>query len=109
MGPVLTTPERAHRDELIMARMYGLEILRYQTGGHPSTPEKLQDVKVRYPLNTDAKEALGIGLRFVEPMEDDVPTDPREAHNESDSVDEDIADDPLVYIRGEPILPGLDE
>uniref|UniRef100_M1DNK7 Putative plant transposon protein domain-containing protein n=1 Tax=Solanum tuberosum TaxID=4113 RepID=M1DNK7_SOLTU len=31
-GPTLTTAERHRRDELIMARMYGLEMLRHQNG-----------------------------------------------------------------------------
>lgn len=36
-GPMLTTAERAHRDELIMGRMYGLKMLRHKIGGRPST------------------------------------------------------------------------
>uniref|UniRef100_M1DKP2 Uncharacterized protein n=1 Tax=Solanum tuberosum TaxID=4113 RepID=M1DKP2_SOLTU len=31
-GPTLTTAEHHMRDELIMARMYGLEMLRHQNG-----------------------------------------------------------------------------
>lgn len=36
LGPTLTTAEHHLRDDLIMVRMYGLEILRHSTGGRPS-------------------------------------------------------------------------
>lgn len=41
---------------------------------------------------------LGIGLRFIEPVEDDVPTDPREEHGESEeSEDEEIVEVPPFF------------
>lgn len=36
-GPVLTTVERAHKYELTMGQMYGLEMLHHRIGGRPST------------------------------------------------------------------------
>lgn len=36
LGPTLTTAEHHLRDDLIMVRMYGLEILRHSIGGRPS-------------------------------------------------------------------------
>lgn len=41
VGLVLTTTERCHHDELIMAHIYGLEMLRYQIGDRLSTLEEL--------------------------------------------------------------------
>ncbi|KAG5599442.1 hypothetical protein H5410_030812 [Solanum commersonii] len=41
LGPPLTTSERHHRDELIMACMYGPEMLFHQNGWRVSTEEKL--------------------------------------------------------------------
>lgn len=74
-SPTLTTAERNRRDELIMARMYGLEMLRHQNGCLASTDVQLGDVERRYPLNAHAKALLGIGLEFHEPVDDDIPTD----------------------------------
>ncbi|KAG5619828.1 hypothetical protein H5410_005046 [Solanum commersonii] len=48
--PILTTAERHRRDKLIMARMYGLEMLRHQNGCHASTDMQLGDIERRYWL-----------------------------------------------------------
>ncbi|KAG5630250.1 hypothetical protein H5410_001967 [Solanum commersonii] len=73
-GPTLNTTERHRRNEVIMAKMYGLEILRHQNGCLASTDMKLGDVERRYPLNAHAKALLGIGLEFHESIDDDIPT-----------------------------------
>uniref|UniRef100_M1DBL6 Putative plant transposon protein domain-containing protein n=1 Tax=Solanum tuberosum TaxID=4113 RepID=M1DBL6_SOLTU len=72
-GPTLTTAEHHMRDELIMARMYGLEMLRHQNGCLASTDIQLGDVERRYPLNAHAKTLLGIGPEFRDPIDDDIP------------------------------------
>ncbi|KAK4731675.1 hypothetical protein R3W88_024663 [Solanum pinnatisectum] len=66
---------RHWRDELIMVRMYGLEMLRCQNGCHSSTDMHLGDVERRYPLNDHARALLGIGPKFWEPIENDILTD----------------------------------
>ncbi|KAH0729637.1 hypothetical protein KY290_000765 [Solanum tuberosum] len=87
-GPTLTTAERHRRDELIMARMYNLEMLRHQNGCHASTDMQLGEVERRYPLNDHARALLGIGLAFREPVDNDIPTDEEHARTGSD-VDSD--------------------
>jgi len=57
-GPTLTTAERNMRDDLIIARMFGLEMLRHKNGCHAST-----------------EALLGLGPAFLEPIWDDVRTD----------------------------------
>uniref|UniRef100_M1E0T2 Uncharacterized protein n=1 Tax=Solanum tuberosum TaxID=4113 RepID=M1E0T2_SOLTU len=74
-GPTLFTVKRHRRDEHIMARMYGLDMLRHQNGCRASTDMQLGDVERRYPLNAHAKALLGIGSKFPEPDDDDIPTD----------------------------------
>uniref|UniRef100_M1DMR7 Uncharacterized protein n=1 Tax=Solanum tuberosum TaxID=4113 RepID=M1DMR7_SOLTU len=74
-GPPLTTTERHRRDELIMARMYGLEMLRHQNGCRASTVEQLGKVERRYPLNMHAKALLGISPEFHEHADDDISID----------------------------------
>lgn len=36
LGPILTSSQRAYKDDLIAGRMYGLKLLRHHTGGQPS-------------------------------------------------------------------------
>lgn len=48
--PVLTIAERAHRDELIMVRMFGLEKLRHRVDGRPSNHYEFDKVEARYSL-----------------------------------------------------------
>uniref|UniRef100_M1DVM1 Uncharacterized protein n=1 Tax=Solanum tuberosum TaxID=4113 RepID=M1DVM1_SOLTU len=74
-GPTLTTAKRHRRDELTMARMYRLEMLRHQNGFLAFTDMQLGDVERRYPLNAHTKALLGIGPEFCEPIDDDIPTD----------------------------------
>lgn len=64
MGSVLTTSERAYRDELSMARMYGLEMINHRTDSRPSTLAKLDEVDAQYPLNDYANMVLGIRPQF---------------------------------------------
>uniref|UniRef100_M1DJ29 Uncharacterized protein n=1 Tax=Solanum tuberosum TaxID=4113 RepID=M1DJ29_SOLTU len=72
-GPTLTTAEHHRRDELIMAKMYGLEILRHQNCCLASTDKQLGDVERRYPLNAHTKALIGIGPEFHKPVDDDIP------------------------------------
>lgn len=98
-GPVVTTTERAHRDELIMGWMYGLEMLRHRTGGKPFTQEKIDKVKSLYPLNAYVDVVLEIDPQFFEPVENDVPIDPKNAREASNIDDNEIElDEPPVSV-----------
>ncbi|KAG5620955.1 hypothetical protein H5410_006173 [Solanum commersonii] len=70
-GSTLTIVECHRRDQLIMARMYGLEMLRHKTGSRPSTDLEIREVNRRYLLNDHAKALLGIGLEFQEPTDEE--------------------------------------
>jgi len=95
-GPTLTTVERHRRDELIMARMYGLEMLRHKTSGQPSTNLEIWEVNRRYLLNNNAKALLGIGPEFRKPTENDIPTDKENLRTGSDmESDSDEEIDPI--------------
>uniref|UniRef100_M1DJM6 Uncharacterized protein n=1 Tax=Solanum tuberosum TaxID=4113 RepID=M1DJM6_SOLTU len=83
-GPTLTIAERHRRDELIMARMYGLEMLFHQNGWQASTDMHLGEVERHYPLNGHAKALLGIGPEFREPVNNDIPTDEENVLTSSD-------------------------
>uniref|UniRef100_M1DQI2 Putative plant transposon protein domain-containing protein n=1 Tax=Solanum tuberosum TaxID=4113 RepID=M1DQI2_SOLTU len=83
-GPNLTTVERHRRDELIMARMYDLEMLRHQNGYLASTDMQLGDVERRYTMNDHAKALLGITPAFREPVDNDIPTDEEHLRTSSD-------------------------
>ncbi|KAG5595499.1 hypothetical protein H5410_036731 [Solanum commersonii] len=74
-GPILITIERHRRDELIMARMYGLEMLGHQNGYFASTDMQLGDVEKCYPLNAQEKALLGINPEFRVTVDDDILTD----------------------------------
>lgn len=74
LGPTLTIAERHRRDELIMARMHGLEMLHYSTGSRPSNVVELLEINQHYPLNTHVEALLDIGQTFTEPFDDDIPT-----------------------------------
>ncbi|KAG5630183.1 hypothetical protein H5410_001900 [Solanum commersonii] len=87
-GPTLTTVERYRRDKLIMARMYGLEMLCHQNGGRVSTDLRLGEVERRYHLNDHAKALLGIGPEFCEPIDNDILTNEERLWTSSD-VDSD--------------------
>ncbi|KAG5615745.1 hypothetical protein H5410_015569 [Solanum commersonii] len=63
--PTLSTAARHRRDALIMAMMYGLEMLRHRNGCLASNDMQLGDVERRYLLNAHAKALLGIGPEFV--------------------------------------------
>uniref|UniRef100_M1DHR2 Uncharacterized protein n=1 Tax=Solanum tuberosum TaxID=4113 RepID=M1DHR2_SOLTU len=83
-GPTLTTTKRHRRDELIMVRMYSLEILRHQNGCLASTDMQLGDVERCYPLNVHTKALLSIGPKFCELVDDDISTDEERLHTSSD-------------------------
>lgn len=66
LGPTLITVEPHKTDELITARMYGLEMLWHRIGGRSSNVEELGKVNSFYPLNAHAEALLGIGLELVD-------------------------------------------
>uniref|UniRef100_M1D8F7 Uncharacterized protein n=1 Tax=Solanum tuberosum TaxID=4113 RepID=M1D8F7_SOLTU len=74
-GPPLTTSEYQRRNELIMAHIYGLQMLRHQNGCRASTDEQLGHVQMKYLLNVHAKTLLGINPEFHKPVDDDIPID----------------------------------
>ncbi|KAG5576135.1 hypothetical protein H5410_056269 [Solanum commersonii] len=95
-SPTLTTAEHYRRDELIMAMMYGLEMLLHQNGCLTSTNLQLGDVERRNPLNSHAKALLGIGSAFRELVDDDILTDEERLHTSSNvESDSDNKVDPL--------------
>lgn len=59
--------------------MYRLEMLHHQIGGRPSTLVELDEVEARVPLSDNSNVILGIGPQFFEPVENDVPMDPKDA------------------------------
>ncbi|KAG5591112.1 hypothetical protein H5410_041626 [Solanum commersonii] len=65
--PQLTTAECHRCDVLIMAHIYGLEMLRYMNGIRVSTAKQLREVSHRYPLNAHAKAVLGIKPTLLSP------------------------------------------
>ncbi|KAK4727005.1 hypothetical protein R3W88_031922 [Solanum pinnatisectum] len=82
MAPLYPAPCHM-RDELITAKMYGLEMLHHQNSCHTSTDMQLGEVERCYPLNNHAKALLGIGPAFHEPIDNDIPTDEERAHTSS--------------------------
>lgn len=82
-------------------------MLGHQTVGRTSTREELQEIEVQCPLNAHTKVVLHIGPRFIKPVEDHVPTNPGEVHDDEEDKfeDEEIANESPIYV-GEPILPG---
>ncbi|KAG5619932.1 hypothetical protein H5410_005150 [Solanum commersonii] len=109
-GPTLTTTKHNKRDDLIMAHIYGLEMLCHKNGCRVSTEEQLSDIEQRYPLNEHAKAVLGLGPEFLEPIWDDVPTDEDKMRTisviESDFEEEEAELLALAGIRGD---DGMDE
>jgi len=109
-GPTLTTAERNRRDEMIMARMFGLEMLRHRNGCRASTQEQLDEVATKYPLNEQAEALLGLGRAFIEPVWDDVPTDEDKRRTVSDSESDSEADEgDLLAIEGTGGNANMDE
>lgn len=67
------TTECNRRDDLIMIRMYGLEMLLHKNEFLASTREQLVEVKRKYSLNEHAMAVLGLSPDFFEPTYNDVP------------------------------------
>lgn len=66
-------------------------------------------METRYPLDDHANMVLGIGLRFFEPMVDDIPTDPEHARKTSNIESEDEAEnEPPLHVHRAPQLPEPD-
>lgn len=110
LGTMVTIVERAHRDELIMAYIFGLEMLHHKKGGRPFTHHELDDVEAWYLLNAYANVVFGINPQFLEPVENDMPMDPEDTWDALD-IDEDKIeiDKPPVNVEGEPLLPTTTE
>lgn len=65
-------------------------------------------MEVQYLLNDHANKLLAIGPQFFEPVEDDIPTDPKYV-KETSNVDEDEdLDEPPLNMQGVAILPSID-
>ncbi|KAF3629434.1 hypothetical protein FXO38_05422 [Capsicum annuum] len=105
-GPILTMVERKNRDDEILTRMYGLQMLQWTTGGRPATLEEHHVVELDYPLGHHARTLLQIGPNFVKPIDDDMPIDEerryRDSDMESDEEDQsnDVADDDADDVDG---------
>uniref|UniRef100_M1E0V4 Putative plant transposon protein domain-containing protein n=1 Tax=Solanum tuberosum TaxID=4113 RepID=M1E0V4_SOLTU len=67
-GPTLITAERNRRDDMITARMFGLEMLCPRNGCLASSQEQLDEITTKYPLNEHAETLLGLGPTFLEPV-----------------------------------------
>lgn len=72
---VLTLPELHARNDEIAIHMYGLLMLQLIVGSRPVTREQIHGVKLDYSLDHYARTLLWIGPNFVEPVDDDIPTD----------------------------------
>lgn len=58
--PILTIVECKRRDELIMDKMYTLDMLRHTTCHGPSIDSNIEEVHMRYSLNYHALVVLEI-------------------------------------------------
>ncbi|KAG5605047.1 hypothetical protein H5410_026539 [Solanum commersonii] len=92
-GPTLTTAEQNSRDDMIMARLFGLEMLRPRNGCRASSQVQLDKNAMKYPLNEHAEALLGLGPAFLEPVWDDVLTDEDKWQTMSDSESDFEADE----------------
>lgn len=70
-------------------------MLRHRIGGRSSTPEKRAEVEAQYPLNDHARALLGLGPQFVEPIDDDIPSDPDANKSDTEDDEEEDDDEPL--------------
>ncbi|KAG5580099.1 hypothetical protein H5410_050726 [Solanum commersonii] len=100
-GPILTTVERHRRDELIMARIYGLEMLRHQNGCLASTDIQLGYIERPYPLNAHTKALLVICPEFREPVDGDIPTNEDCLHTSSNVESESTEEVYLTQVKDE--------
>uniref|UniRef100_M1DVD1 Uncharacterized protein n=1 Tax=Solanum tuberosum TaxID=4113 RepID=M1DVD1_SOLTU len=83
-GLTVTTAECHRRDELIMARMYGLEMLRHKTGGRSSTDLEI-DPEFRELTENDIQtdeENLRTGTNVDSDAEEEM--DPAQSGDEAD-------------------------
>ncbi|PHU17445.1 hypothetical protein BC332_13140 [Capsicum chinense] len=94
-GLILTMLERQTRTDEVLDRLYGLMMMMSKTKGRSATLEELYVVEFDYPLGHHARTMLRIGPNFVEPIDDDIPTDEEHRYRDSDveSDEEDQSDD----------------
>lgn len=59
-------------------------------------------------MNDHANVVLGIGLRFFEPVKDDVLTNLEYARETSDVDEDDELNEPPLNVHGAPTLPLVD-
>ncbi|KAF3681343.1 hypothetical protein FXO38_01764 [Capsicum annuum] len=83
-GPILTMAEHQARANEISSRIFGLQMLHLRIWGIFKTHEELHDVELYYPLCRHARTLLWIEPEFVEPMDNDVPTDEERRYQDSD-------------------------
>ncbi|KAG5614783.1 hypothetical protein H5410_014607 [Solanum commersonii] len=81
-GPTLTTAECHRRDEFIMAKMYGREMLRHKTGGRPSTDLEIRETENDIPTD---EENLRTGSDVESDLDEEI--DPIQVEAEADGGD----------------------
>lgn len=84
--------------------------MRYRNGCRASTQEQLYEVESKYLLNGHAKEVLSRGSEFLEPIDDDVPTDEDMFGTASDmdlDLDENV--DPVLAIEDAGVNSGIED
>lgn len=94
----LTTVERNRKNEMIIAHMYELQMLRHRNWCRVSTWNQFEKVEHRYTLNEHNKVVLRLGPNFYEPTDDYIPTDEEKLHTVSniDTNSEEEVEQPLA-------------
>ena len=72
------------RTDKVLGRMYGLMMILSMMRSRPATPEELHVVELDYPLGHYTKNMLRIQPDFVEPVDDNIPTDEEHRYRDSD-------------------------
>ncbi|KAG5590603.1 hypothetical protein H5410_041117 [Solanum commersonii] len=70
-GPVLSAQERQVRDDSVMARMFGMDDLQLQIGGHSVTDAEMEIIAECYPFFESATFLCKTGRAFLEPLDND--------------------------------------
>lgn len=66
--------ECQNQTDEIMSRTYNFQMLYMRLGGRATTDEEIHVVDLDYPLGHHAKTLLRIGPEFMEPTDNDIPT-----------------------------------
>uniref|UniRef100_M1E149 Putative plant transposon protein domain-containing protein n=1 Tax=Solanum tuberosum TaxID=4113 RepID=M1E149_SOLTU len=100
-GHVLFAQERHARDDNIMARMFGMEELHLQIGGHPVTDAEMETMAERYPLTESASFLCRTGPAFLEPLDDDEAIADEAMDDEEDNAVDEEANALMVFDHGD--------